>query len=166
MRHASFWAPLNLCRDCTHDSSLLWMSTLCNSSGGNLGCAFLFAFLFLAFQFQDSWAITSKFLKIVIPFHVLFFLGVTFHEFLFAGTMFLQKQVPFLPLPPKCNNSLACRPKTSKRCHTQQHNPQQRISVAATVSRSSHLLPSLPCQILQLACPSLVPPSRPSCLVG
>ncbi len=32
--------------------------------------------------------------------------------------MFLQKLVPFLPLPPKGNNSPACRPKTSKRCHT------------------------------------------------
>jgi hypothetical protein len=71
------------------------------------------------------------------PFHVPFFPRVTFQEFLFAGTMFLQKLVLFLPLPPKRNDSPACRPKTSKRCHTQQHNPQQRISVAALVGRSS-----------------------------
>jgi hypothetical protein len=39
-----------------------------------LGCAFLFAFLFLAFQFQGSWEITYKFLqKKGIPFHVPFF---------------------------------------------------------------------------------------------
>jgi hypothetical protein len=80
--------------------------------------------------------------------------------------MFLQKQVPCFPLPPKPNNSPACRPKTSKRCHTQQHNPQQRISVAALVSRSSYLLPSPHCQILQLAHPPLVAPWHPSCLVG
>jgi hypothetical protein len=132
-----------------------------------LGCAFLFAFLFLAFQFQESWGITSKFLqKKGIPFNVPFFPRVSFQEFLFAGTMFLQKLVPFLPLLPKCNNSPACRPKTSKRCHTQQHNPQQRISVAPLVSPSSYLLPSPSCQILQLGHPPLVVPSRPSCLVG
>jgi hypothetical protein len=88
----------------------------------------------------------SKFLqKKGISFHVPFFPRVTFQEFLFAGTMFLQKLVPFLPLLPKFNNSPACRPKMSKRCHTQQHNPQQRISVAALVGRSSYLLPSPPC---------------------
>jgi hypothetical protein len=41
----------------------------------------------LAFQFQDSWGITSKFLqKKGIPFHVPFFSRVTFHELFFAGT--------------------------------------------------------------------------------
>jgi hypothetical protein len=55
-----------------------------------LGCAFLFAFLFLAFQFQESWGITSKFLqKKGIPFRVPFSSRVTFQEFLFAGTMFM-----------------------------------------------------------------------------
>ncbi len=44
-----------------------------------LGCAFLFAFLFLAFQFQESWGITSKFLqKKEIPFHIPFFSRVFF----------------------------------------------------------------------------------------
>ncbi len=80
--------------------------------------------------------------------------------------MFLQKLVPFLPLPPKCNNSPACRPKKSKTCHTQQQNPQQRISVAALIGHSFYLLPSPPRQILQLAHPPLVVPLPPSCLVG
>ncbi len=94
----------------------------------------------------------------------LFFKG-TFQEFLFAGTMFLQKQAPFLPRPPKHNDSLACRPKTSRRCCTQQHNPQQRISVAALVGRSTYLLPSPPCQVLQLVHPPLVALLHPSWLV-
>ncbi len=72
----------------------------------------------------------------------------------------------FYPSHQKRNDSPACRPKTSNRCHTQQHNLQQRFSVAALVSRSSYLLPSLPCQILQMACPPLVAPLHPSCLVG
>ncbi len=100
------------------------------------------------------------------PFHVPFFPRVTFQEFLFEGTMLLQKLVPFLPLPPKRNNSQACRPKTSKRCHTKHHNPQQRISVANLVRRSSHLLPYPPHRILQLVRPPLVIPSCPSCLAG
>ena len=89
----------------------------------------------------------------------------------FPGIIFCRNYVPaktcsFLPLPPKCNNSPACRPNKSKRCYTQQHNLQQRISVAALLCCSSYLLPSLPHQILQLGCPPLVIPSRPSCLVG
>jgi hypothetical protein len=80
--------------------------------------------------------------------------------------MFLQKQVSFLPLPPKHNNSPACRPKTSKRCHTQQQNLQQRISVAVLIGHSSYLLPSPPRQIFQLAHPPLIAPSHPSCSVG
>ncbi len=40
---------------------------------------------------------------------------------------------------PKGNNSPACRPKMSKTYHTQQHNPQQRISVAALVGRSFYI---------------------------
>jgi hypothetical protein len=89
-----------------------------------LGCAFLFAFLFFGFPVQG---ILGNYFQVPakkgILFHVPFFSRVTFQEFLFAGTMFLQKQVPFLPLPPKHNNSPACRPKMSKRCHTQQNNP-------------------------------------------
>jgi hypothetical protein len=54
-----------------------------------LDCAFLFAFLFIASQFQES------------SFPCSFFTRVTFQKFLFAGSMFLQKQVLFLPLPPK-----------------------------------------------------------------
>ena len=50
-----------------------------------------------------------------IPFHGPFFPRVTFQEFLFAGTMFLQKTSSFLPLLPKRNNSPACRPKMSKK---------------------------------------------------
>jgi hypothetical protein len=84
----------------------------------------------------------------------------------FCRNYVLQKIVPFFPLLPKPNNSPACRPKKSKTCHTQQHNPQQRISVAALIGRSFYLLPSSPCRIVQLACLPLVVPSRPSCLVG
>jgi hypothetical protein len=160
-------------RPSTHQHNpILWNASQRGPSLGQepstaLGCAFFFVFLFLAFQFQESWEITSKFLqKKGIPFYVPFFARVTFQEFLFAGTMFLQKLVPFLPLPPKLNNSPACRPKTSKRCHTQQQNLQQRISVATLVGHSSYLLPSPPCQILQLACLPLINPSHPSCLVG
>jgi hypothetical protein len=95
-----------------------------------------------------------------------FFPRVPFQEFLFAGIMFLKKQVPFIPLLPKCYNTPACRPKKSKRCPSQQHNPQQIFSVATLVCRSSYLLPSPPCQILQLARPPLVAPLHPYCSVG
>ncbi len=121
---------------------------------------------FLTSQFQEFQGITSKFLQKRNSFPYSFFSKVTFQEFLVAGTMFLQKQVPFLPHPPKRNNSPACRPKTSKRCHAQQHNLQQRISVATLVGHSSYLLPSPHRRIFQLACPPLVAPSHPSYPVG
>ncbi len=135
-------------------------------TGAKVVHSFLCSF-FLASQFQEFWGITSKFLqKKGIASHIPFFPRVTFQEFLFAGTMFLQKQVAFTPLPPKCNNSTACRPKMSKRWHAQQHNLQQKNSVAALVSHSSYLLPFPPCQILQLAGLPLIAPSHPSCMVG
>ena len=95
-----------------------------------------------------------------------FFSKGNFPGMIFAVTMFLQKLVPFLPFLPKGNNSPECRPKMSKRYHTQQHNRQQRISVAALIGHSSYLLPSPPCQILMLVRPPLVVPSCHSCLVG
>jgi hypothetical protein len=126
---------------------------------------FCIPFIWLSSSRNPGELLPSSCKKKGILFHVPFFPRVTFQEFLFARTMFLQKLVPFLPLPPECNNSPACRPKTSKSCHTQQHNPQQRIPVATLVGRFSYLLPSPPCRILQLVHPPLVVPLRPSCLL-